>query len=55
MATLIKTWFVANNEGSIAGHDMNEYSALCLAADLQEQLPNEEWQALNAEDENGDD
>jgi hypothetical protein len=46
-----RTWFVANNKGSLAGHDMDEYSALCLASDLQEKFPEEEWEALNGEDE----
>lgn len=44
------TWFVANDYGHIAGHDMNKESAELLAAYMNENHPGEGWQALDGKD-----
>ena len=44
------TWFVANDYGHIAGHDMNKGSAELLAVYMNENHPGEGWQALDGKD-----
>ena len=44
-----KNWFVADKNGNLAGHDMNEYSAKALESTLQESEPENEWEAMEDE------
>ena len=44
-----KNWFVANDDGTIAGHDLDEYQAKILAAHLLEETPDARWEALQDE------
>lgn len=45
----MRTWFVANDSGEIAGHDMSEISAQDLASRLQAEEPDAGWEALGDE------
>lgn len=42
-----KSWFVADDNGNIIGHDMEEAKAKALAAEMQEQEPSAGWEAMN--------
>lgn len=42
----MNNWFVANDDGIIAGHDLNEYTAKTLAKDLQKREPEQNWEAM---------
>jgi len=43
----MKTWFVANDNGDIIGHDMEEAKAKALAEEMNEKEPDAGWEALN--------
>ena len=45
-----KNWYVANDKGDLAGHDMDEYSAKNLEKDLREDEPKANWEALCEDD-----
>jgi DNA-binding transcriptional regulator YiaG len=49
-----KTWFVANNAGDLAGHDMEQKSAESCAARMAEQEPDAGWEALSEDDDEED-
>ena len=46
-----KTWFVANDNGDVIGHDMEEVKARTLAEEMNEKEPDAGWEALNGADE----
>ena len=46
-----KTWFVANDNGDVIGHDMEEVKAKALAEEMNEKEPDAGWEALNGADE----
>lgn len=46
-----KKWFVANDNGDVAGHDMDEAKAKDLASQLNEKEPEAGWEALNPEED----
>ena len=46
----MNTWFVANDNGDIIGHDMSETSAKLLASEMQEKEPDAGWEAFDAKD-----
>lgn len=46
-----RTWFVANDNGDVIGHDMEESKAKVLAEEMNEQEPDAGWEALNGTDE----
>lgn len=43
----MNTWFVANDNGDVIGHDMEEAKAKALAAEMQEKEPDAGWEALD--------
>jgi len=44
-----KKWFVANDNGEISGHDMDEASAKANAEIMNEKYPDENWEAIPEE------
>jgi hypothetical protein len=44
------TWYVCDKNGNLAGHDLDEMRAKQTAQTLQEQEPDNEWEAMNKED-----
>ena len=46
----MNTWFVANDNADVIGHDMEEAKAKALAAEMQEQEPEAGWEALDGND-----
>lgn len=42
-----KTWYVADDIGHIAGHDMHEIGARGLAEQMKSEEPGAGWEALN--------
>ena len=44
-------WFVANDNGDVIGHDMEETKAKALAEQMQEKEPDAGWEALSDDDE----
>lgn len=46
-----KKWFVANNNGDVIGHDLDEMKAKMLAAEMADKEPDAGWEALNGDDE----
>lgn len=47
----MKTWFVANDNGEIIAHDLDEAKAKAIAEEMREKEPNAGWEALNGDDE----
>jgi len=41
-------WYVANYNGDLAGHDLDEAKAKELVEIMQDQEPDAEWEALEA-------
>lgn len=46
-----KNWFVANDNGDVAGHDLSEMKAKLMASELQHDEPDAGWEALCGDDE----
>jgi hypothetical protein len=40
-------WFVTNYNGELIGHDMSETAAKMLASQMQDEEPDQEWEAMN--------
>lgn len=47
----VKNWYVCNNDGALAGHDLDEFKAKATAAEMQEREPAAGWEAMQKEDE----
>ena len=41
-----RNWYVCDNNGYLAGHDLDKAHAKELEAKMQEQEPNKGWEAL---------
>lgn len=46
-----KTWFVADINGNVAGHDLDEATAKAVAEQMQKEEPDAEWEAMEAGEE----
>jgi hypothetical protein len=49
MKSISSKWFVADNSGNLAGHDLNELAAQDIAAKMSAEEPNAGWEALEEE------
>ena len=45
-----RSWFVANDRGQIAGHDLTKEKAQDLAEKLKEKEPSVGWEAMSSYD-----
>jgi len=48
MKEVKKTWFVCNDSGDVAGHDLSKERAEEIAVQMREKQPNDGWEALDA-------
>ena len=46
----MNTWFVANDNGDIIGHDLSKVHAMALALTMIYEEPDAGWEAFDAKD-----
>lgn len=46
----MNTWFVANDNGDIIGHDLSKAHAMALALTMNYEEPDAGWEAFDAKD-----
>jgi hypothetical protein len=44
-------WFVANDNGDVAGHDLSKERAEALAEQMQKEEPEANWEALSSDED----
>jgi hypothetical protein len=48
---IMNNWFVANDNGDVAGHDLSKERAEALAEQMQKEEPEANWEALSSDED----